>query len=149
MNGTLLKFGYPDNEVFDYKHWTVLLRPEQVTLSSLILGYKGEQTAFSHVEQAAMSELYTVVNNIETTLSAEFSYDKINYMMLMMVDPHVHFHVIPRYCETVEFDGVNFEDFGWPGPPLLNKINKLTESGQQNLLSHLRERWTAEEMRGR
>ena len=25
------------------------------------------------------------------------AYERINYLMLMMVDPHVHFHVIPRY----------------------------------------------------
>ena len=45
------------------------------------------------------------------------SYERINYLMLMMVDPNVHFHVIPRYSEARQWDGVEFPDAGWPGPP--------------------------------
>jgi len=39
--------------------------------------------------------------------------------MLMMVDPNVHFHVIPRYSEPRRWNGVEFPDAGWPGPPQL------------------------------
>jgi diadenosine tetraphosphate (Ap4A) HIT family hydrolase len=37
--------------------------------------------------------------------------------MLMMVDPNVHFHVIPRYSEPRSWGGIDFPDAGWPGPP--------------------------------
>ena len=33
-----------------------------------------------------------------------------NYLMLMMVDPHVHFHVIPRYAAPQRFEDVDFPD---------------------------------------
>jgi diadenosine tetraphosphate (Ap4A) HIT family hydrolase len=39
--------------------------------------------------------------------------------MLMMVDPTVHFHVIPRYSEPRDWGGLQFADAGWPGPPAL------------------------------
>jgi diadenosine tetraphosphate (Ap4A) HIT family hydrolase len=39
--------------------------------------------------------------------------------MLMMVDPNVHFHVIPRYSEPRRWGGIEFPDAGWPGPPQL------------------------------
>ncbi len=39
--------------------------------------------------------------------------------MLMMVDPNVHFHVIPRYPAAAQWSGVAFADAGWPGPPQL------------------------------
>jgi diadenosine tetraphosphate (Ap4A) HIT family hydrolase len=51
-------------------------------------------------------------------------FDKLNYLMLMMVDPHVHFHVLPRHAMTQEWNGMAFPDNGWPGPPVLaNPIN--------------------------
>jgi len=34
-----------------------------------------------------------------------------------MVDPNVHFHVIPRYSELRSLHEVEFPDAGWPGPP--------------------------------
>jgi diadenosine tetraphosphate (Ap4A) HIT family hydrolase len=41
---------------------------------------------------------------------------KINYLMLMMVDPHVHFHVLPRYEGDRSHGGIEVVDAGWPGP---------------------------------
>src|SRR3546814_19148561 len=46
-----------------------------------------------------------------------FSSDLINYLMLMMVDRDVHFHVLPRYAETQSFSGVAYPDGGWPAAP--------------------------------
>lgn len=45
------------------------------------------------------------------------AYAKINYLMLMMVDPHVHFHVIPRYDGAREWNSREFVDVGWPKVP--------------------------------
>ena len=57
------------------------------------------------------------VADTERRLKACFAYDKINYLMLMMVDPHVHFHVIPRYGECREIYGLEWVDRAWPKPP--------------------------------
>ena len=46
--------------------------------------------------------------DIERALRATFDHQKINYLALMMVDPHVHFHVIPRYSGSREFEGSTF-----------------------------------------
>ena len=45
MNPTLRKFGYPATLLRELDHWVTLLRPEQVTLGSLVLAAKGEETA--------------------------------------------------------------------------------------------------------
>ena len=52
--------------------------------------------------------------------------------MLMMVDPHVHFHVLPRYAQTRVFDGVQFPDTGWPGPPDLKSATDLGRAVPQS-----------------
>ena len=37
----------------------------------------------------------------------------------MMGDREVHFHVIPRYSKPRQWNGIEFPDAGWPGPPQL------------------------------
>jgi diadenosine tetraphosphate (Ap4A) HIT family hydrolase len=77
-NATIATFGYPGSLVAAYRHWVVLLRPQQVTLGSLILACTGPATAFSDIGREAFAELATAVGNIERVLGAAVAYDKIN-----------------------------------------------------------------------
>jgi diadenosine tetraphosphate (Ap4A) HIT family hydrolase len=138
-NATLQKFGYPDTVIEDGPCWTVMLRPAQVTLGSLVLVCREPVQAFSDLSPRAFAELGEVVGRIERSLRRAFAYDRINYLMLMMVDPDVHFHVIPRYAQERPFRGNLFRDPGWPGQPDLSQANEVDdevrESIRQNLLS--------------
>ncbi len=118
-NATELKFGDPASRIAQTRHWTVLLRPRQPTLGSLVLVCRDEAKAFSGISAEAFAELQQVVRGVETALREVVAYERINYLMLMMVDPDVHFHVIPRYQSPREFGGTAFPDAGWPGPPAL------------------------------
>jgi diadenosine tetraphosphate (Ap4A) HIT family hydrolase len=118
-HATILKFGFPDSLVHDGRCWCVLLRPAQVTLGSLVLCCKEEVTSFSTISASAFAEFPDMIRGIEATLGRFNPYDRINYLMLMMVDPHVHFHVIPRYATAQVYAGQEFPDAGWPGPPAL------------------------------
>lgn len=119
-NSTFRKFNGPSTLIHAYDYWSVLARPKQVTIGSLVLVANSEATAFSDLPATAFAELETVIGHIESTLSDLFSYQKINYLMLMMVDPHVHFHVIPRYKAPCTFESWTLEDEGWPGQPVLS-----------------------------
>ena len=125
MNPTIEKFGYPATLVREYEHWLVLLRRAQVTLGSLVLAAKSDGTAFSALPRAAFAEQADVIAAIERALTAFTGYERINYLMLMMVDPNVHFHVIPRYSEPRRWNGLEFPDAGWPGPPRLDSAVTL------------------------
>lgn len=140
-NATLVKFGLPATLIADYKHWAVLLRPAQVTLGSLILGAKGDWQAFSQIPPQAFAELAHVTRCIETGLRNFSAYDKINYLMLMMVDPHVHFHVIPRYAGPRQFEATEFADAGWPGQPNLGAAVTLPADAHARLRDALRLHW--------
>jgi len=61
----------------------------------------------------------------QAALAKAVDYGKINYLMLMMVDPHVHFHVIPRYEGSRSAAGLTIRDAGWPGQPDLGSAIKL------------------------
>ena len=95
-NQTIIRFGHPETLIREYEHWVVLLREQQVTLGSLVLCAKSDATAFSDLPTDAFEEMGTVVRDIERVLGAVVGYEKINYLMLMMVDPNVHFHVFPQ-----------------------------------------------------
>src|SRR5678815_3359712 len=94
MNATIKKFGYPATLVREYDHWAVLVRPAQVTIGSLVLAAKGDATAYGALSREAFAEQAAVIAAVETGLAAFCAYERINYLMLMMVDPHVHFHAV-------------------------------------------------------
>lgn len=133
MNSTIEKFGYPHSLVREFEHWLVLLRPAQVTLGSLILAAKGEATAFGQLPAAAFAELGAVVAATESALTRFARYERINYLMLMMVDPHVHFHVIPRYPDARAWRALDFPDSGWPGVPDLKSAVQVDPEQMRDL----------------
>ncbi len=51
--------------------------------------------------------------------------------MLMMHDPEVHFHILPRYAIDQNFEGRIFKDIGWPGMPNL-KSSDIPDGPPQN-----------------
>lgn len=136
MNETLRKFGFPQNQLAIFDNWVLLVRPAQVTAGSLILGALSEASSWSGLKPAAFTELHNVVGRTEAALRRGLGAEKINYLMLMMVDPHVHFHVIPRYSNAQQLAGSEIIDAGWPGPPKLDAAVQLTEP----MLAELKDR---------
>ena len=61
--------------------------------------------------------------------------------MLMMVDPDVHFHVLPRYAQSRSFAGLEFRDHGWPGPPGFARFNDTDGETNRSMLARLKEVW--------
>ncbi|MBR2171004.1 HIT family protein [Sphingopyxis sp.] len=128
MNATIAKFGHPATLIAEYEHWAVLLRPAQPTLGALVLAAKSDATAFGDLPTEAHAELKVATAAIEAALGQAVGYAKINYLMLMMVDPHVHFHVLPRYEGERSGAGLTVPDAGWPGQPDLGQAVKLGDA---------------------
>jgi diadenosine tetraphosphate (Ap4A) HIT family hydrolase len=141
MNETVLRFGYPAALIAEYEHWVVLLRPAQPTLGSLILAAKSEARSFAGLGADAFAELQRAVSDIERALGAAVQYEKINYLMLMMVDPHVHFHVVPRYAGEREACGVAVADRGWPKVPALGEAVELSPEQVEALVGYFCRCW--------
>jgi diadenosine tetraphosphate (Ap4A) HIT family hydrolase len=138
MHDTAVKFGFPDTLIKDYSHWVLLLRPQQCTLGASVLVAKSEATSFSDLPVEAFTEMSRVVSDIERVLKARFDFKKINYLMLMMVDPQCHFHVLPRYAVAQHYMGAVFADAGWPGPPDLKSSAAIGDQVRDDLILELR-----------
>ena len=142
-NATALKFGYPHTLVAESAHWWILARPRQPTLGSLVLVCKQPVTAFGDVSAAGFTDLQAVIARAETMLKGFVTYERINYLMLMMVDPDVHFHVIPRYSVARDYQGISLPDASWPNPPNLATATELSATVLANLTTDLKAQWDA------
>lgn len=140
-NPTEIKFGDPATRIAQTDCWTVLLRPRQPTLGSLVLVCREPAVTFAALSPEAFAELRAIVGRVETVLREVTEYERINYLMLMMVDPDVHFHVIPRYPGTRSFFGVDYDDAGWPGPPALDENVSPEANARDALIERLRSAW--------
>ena len=141
MNQTMEKFGYPDTVIREYPCWSVQLRPKQATLGALVAICKEPARSFGQLSGEAFAELQQVTVDMEAALSSSFGYAKLNYLMLMMTDPDVHFHVLPRYSEVQQFHGISFADPGWPGPPDISFNTPTNMATQATLIELLRSKW--------
>jgi diadenosine tetraphosphate (Ap4A) HIT family hydrolase len=119
------------------------VRPQQPTYGALVLVCKEDAKAFSELSPAAFADLKQAVDGIEALLRHTVAYERLNYLMLMMVDPDVHFHVIPRYAGERTYAGQTFPDAGWPGPPALASHVALGEEEAAALAADFAARWRA------
>ena len=113
------KFRLDELELARTGSWIISLRPGQVTLGSLVLTLNRKCARMSGLQAGEGADLEQAFREVEAILERSFSPDKINYLALMMVDEQVHFHIIPRYRDVRLFDGREFTDRSWPGPPSL------------------------------
>lgn len=142
LNDTMRKFGAPQTIIHTFQYWSVLLRPAQATLGALVLAAHEPARAFSELSAASFAEMHTAINQIELTLTRAFQYDKINYLMLMMVDPDVHFHIMPRYAQPKLFADREFVDAGWPAMPQLGHVNETDAEINQRIIAHIKACWS-------
>lgn len=141
MNDTICKFGYPATLIGETEHWVILLRPAQVTLGSLVVAAKSDAEAFGALPGDYHADLAYAARRVEAILTQAVGYQRINWLMLMMVDPHVHFHVLPRYESERSRLGLTFPDVGWPGPPDLKSAIALSAQQQQEFTTWLAGLW--------
>ena len=140
----MVKFGYPDSLIQEYDCWVVLLRPQQATPGALVLVCREPAVAFSDLSAEAFAEMQRVIGDIETGLGAFRPYQKINYLMLMMVDPDVHYHVLPRYAQSQEFEGTTYPDKGWPALPELAAAVEPDGQARAALVAAVKAAWPAQ-----
>ncbi len=140
-NSTLQKFAFPYLQIAQNDHWIVLLRRPQITLGSLVIVTRHEETALSEINKSSFQDLSPIIQSIEKTLKKLWQYDKINYLMLMMVDPHVHWHVIPRYQNHRQWKNQSFVDLNWPKAPDLADAIHLSSEIEVELLVTLKNNW--------
>ncbi|MCQ0090536.1 hypothetical protein [Roseovarius sp. M141] len=97
--------------------WQLSLRPAQTTLGAMILSVQSgarDLTALDAQEAQGMSQGFALAEHLARS---HFGAVRINILCLMMQDPIVHFHILPRYDQTVGRYDKQWTDADWPRPP--------------------------------
>lgn len=128
------KFNVDENLIINTGSWSWSVRPAQPTLGSAIISLNRYALHLSDVTPEEMAELGVLIKQFEKTTKTCFNHDIMNYLMLMMVDHHVHYHAIPRYNGIRSFSGLDWVDNGWPALPVMGD-NQHKE--QQELIKEI------------
>lgn len=122
-----VKFRTSELRILEMNHWTWAVRPVHSTLGAGILSLNRDCGSLGSISREEAAELAPMTKEIEQRLIRSFNPSKFNYVMLMMVDLHLHFHVIPRYERLIDFGGIQWKDNGWPALPQLGDGTDLQE----------------------
>nr|WP_245247936.1 HIT family protein [Methanobacterium petrolearium] len=98
-------------------HWLIILAPDQRNLGTCVVALKRNETELSGLNADEWADLAFVVRKLEFAVKKAFHPTMFNWGCLMNSSyledppsPHLHWHFIPRYQDTVVFHGKTFED---------------------------------------
>ncbi|MBQ2634294.1 MAG: hypothetical protein IJF88_06925 [Oscillospiraceae bacterium] len=132
------KFKVDDLLIYESDCWRWSIRPLQCTIGAGILSLKRPAETMKELTENEGADLIKIVSVIENTLLHCFGQEIMNYIMLMMVDKHIHYHIVPRYSKEILFGEKLFKDAYWPKPPVLD-TGKLDENELLLIRDYLRE----------
>jgi len=99
------------------EHWLIILAPDQRNLGTCVVALKRDETELSGLKEGEWAELALVVKKLESAIRKSFHATMFNWGCLMNSSyledppcPHLHWHLIPRYREPVEFRDKTFDD---------------------------------------
>jgi diadenosine tetraphosphate (Ap4A) HIT family hydrolase len=128
------KFRVEELKIRENRSWSWSVRPGQPTLGAGILSLNRHAGKFSNVTAEEMEDLAELVGALEGAVKSAFDHAIMNYLMLMMVDHHVHYHVIPRYEGARTFAGREWVDNGWPALPVIADSQHQDDPGLLRLI---------------
>ena len=131
------KFRTEELKIADFGTWRLSLRPEQLTLGAMILSLKSGDMNLSDLKAEQGCDMAAAFSWAENASRQKFGAVRLNLLCLMMKDPIVHFHILPRYAHRVDCAGQSWVDTDWPGPPLVRPI-ETDELALQTILAELR-----------
>ncbi len=138
------KFRVAELEVVRTPVWTWSVRPSQPTLGAGVVSLNRFAARLADVTTDEMADLAGLISRLEKAIDTAFGHNIMNYLMLMMVDHHVHYHVIPRYDGPRRFADLDWIDNGWPALPVLaDSQHKEQEAALRSIQEALRDTLTA------
>lgn len=134
----LKKFDINNLTIYESKYWRWSIRPLQCTVGAGILSLIRPAETLKEITEEEGADFSKIVSVIENTLSKCYNQQKMNYIMLMMVDNHVHYHVIPRYDHAITINGIEYGDECWPKPPVLD-VTIMDENTRAIVFNNLKD----------
>jgi len=100
--------------VSESDYWQLVLNRNQNLLGKCFLVLRRHLGAVPQLETTEWIDLHQQLARITEVLTRRFSPDHFNYAFLQNQDRHIHLHIIPRYKESRELIGLEFDDPDYP-----------------------------------
>ena len=135
--------------VLPNEHWTLVLNENQSTLGRVFFALNRHETDITAMTPEEVASLWAFLGETKAALAALFAPDHFNYMFLMNLTPHAHFHIFPRYQTAREFSGLTWTDsrFGDHYDP--DEARAMDEATEIALIAALRHEITQPTEAGR
>lgn len=106
---------YEKLKIKSFKYWDLYLHENQCYLGRTFVQLKNESGIedFMDIKGEVREEFFQIGQFVKQALKALFKPDKMNYAALSNTSPVIHVHIIPRYKDAKEFNGVTFKDARW------------------------------------
>ena len=106
-----------DNNIFETNYWKIDLSNDQAYLGRSYITLKRHCGSLSELTKDEWSDLNQVIKRLDKMYKKTFGAKLLNFNCLMnnayqakSPNPHVHWHVRPRYDRKVKFEGITFKD---------------------------------------
>jgi len=105
---------YTRLDIKDYNHWGVTLFENQYYLGRNIIFLKRHAVDFfTDITEEERDEFFNITKMVRSSLKELYNPDLFNYATLGNEVNHLHWHIIPRYKDEREINGVIFKDENW------------------------------------
>lgn len=106
----------------DCGDWVLSLRPGQLTLGAMVLSLRTGARDLAAITPDQARDMGRGFALAETLARTRLGAVRVNLLCLMMQDPVVHFHILPRHDRPVTRHGLTWTDADWPGPPVMRPL---------------------------
>jgi len=160
QDSTCISCTAPKNEKFLVGFtdtWKIVLHPHQAHIGSCLVTTRRHVGHLTELNENECADFLNIIKTLETMLKTAFKVDHVNYLCLMnwayrqdnpvppfkdgRPNPHVHWHVITRFEQPIQFCNYNFDDprFGDPYDTSRqsNIPDDVRECIRQEILQHL------------
>jgi len=107
----------PKNQILVTNYWSVGIGNDQPYLGRAFCSLKSHKGRLGELSKDEWDDLQAIFRDLEQRYKRIFGADVINVECNMnhafkteSFNPHIHWHIYPRYKNTVEVAGVVFED---------------------------------------
>ena len=127
--------------------WTVYLADNQNYPGRCIIPLNRHAANLSELTEEEWRDLREIVRATESALTEALNPTNFNWTCLMNggyasepYNPHVHFHLIPRYAKPVSYEGETFSDALFGSHYTLSTSYQLADDARHSLTQALRNR---------
>lgn len=92
-------------EICDLSVSTVFLFKEQTYKGRCVVAYKGHNEELYELNDTELLAFMKDVNRVALAMKKAFNPEKINYGAYSDKLKHLHFHLVPKYIDGIDFGG--------------------------------------------